>query len=168
MLTNAPLLHGGAQFCFPALSRAPCLLCLPEGLNSYVLTNAPRLGGAQFCFPVLSRAPSLLCLPEGPNSYVLAKAPRLCVSIWIGPNSVVVLTNAQVSAWRVQSGMCSPMHRFCLEGPNSVFLCSVVHLVCCVCRRVPTPMCSLLYHVFSVSVWIGPMTVLVLNNAPRL
>ena len=46
--------------------------------------------------------------------------------------------------------MWSPMHRFYLEGPNSVCLCSVVHLVCCVCRRVPTPMCSLMHHVFCV------------------
>ena len=50
--------------------------------------------------------------------------------------------------WRVQSGLCSLMRRFYLEGPKSVFLCSLMHLVCCVCRRVPTPMCSLMHHVF--------------------
>ena len=61
----------------------------------YVLTNAPLLfGGARFCFPVLNNAPCLLCLPEGPNFYVLTIAPRLPVSVWIGPKSVLVLTNA--------------------------------------------------------------------------
>ena len=68
-------------------------VCL-DGPIWYVLTNAPLLfGGAQFCYPVLNNAPYLLCLPEGLNSYVLTIAPRLPVSIWIGPNSMFVLTN---------------------------------------------------------------------------
>ena len=69
-------------------------VCL-EGPILYVLTFAPLLfEGAQFCYPVLNNAPYLLCLPEGPNSYVLTIAPHLSVSVWIGPKSVLVLTYA--------------------------------------------------------------------------
>ena len=110
----------------------------------FVLTNAPCFGGAQFCFPVLSRAPSLLCLPEGPNSYVLTKALRLCVSIWIGPNSVVVPTNAQVSAWRVQSVSV-------WNGPNSVVVLTKAQVSA--------------WRVLSVSAWVGPNSMVVLTRA---
>ena len=51
------------------------------------------------------------------------------MSAWIGPNSVVVLTKAQVSAWRVQF-VCAP----CLGGnPN---LLKVLTKALCVCRRI--------------------------------
>ena len=65
-----------------------------------VLTNVSAwkvnllFGWAQTCFLVLTDAPYLKCLPEGPNSYVLTIAPRLSVSVWTGPKSVLVLTNA--------------------------------------------------------------------------
>ena len=90
VLSNAPLLSGGAQFCFPVLTTAPCLLCLPEGPNcmcSLLFTNV------SVCFPVLNDAPCLMCLPEGPNLE--------------GPNSV---------------SLCSPMHvvLLCLPGGSQL------------------------------------------------
>ena len=62
VLTNAPLLFGGAQFCFPVLTNAPCLLCLPKGPNSYVLSIAPCL---------------CVCLDWPKVCSVLTNAPRL-------------------------------------------------------------------------------------------
>ena len=86
VLTNAPLLFGGAQFCFPVLSRAPCLLCLPEGPNSYVLTIAPRLSVSVWIGPSLSLCSLMhhvFCVRlEGPIWFVLTNAPRLPVSSW--------------------------------------------------------------------------------------
>ena len=61
VLTNAPLLTGGAQICFPVLTNAPRLFCLPEGPNLYVLTTAPRLSVSVWIGPksvlVLTKAP---------------------------------------------------------------------------------------------------------------
>ena len=157
-------LPGVPNFMCPLLYRVFLCLSRLAQILYFVFVNAPRLDMSawrvqsgmcspmhHFClegpdFFVLTDAPCLLCLLEGPNSCVLTIAPRVFVSVWIVPTSVLVLTN--VSAWRVQSGMCSPMHRFYLEGPTSVCLCSIVHLVCSVCRGVPTPMCSPLHHVF--------------------
>ena len=125
------------NFCTSAhqctLSVSVCL----EGPIWYVLTNAPLLfGGAQVCYPVLNNAPYLLCLPEGPNSYVLTNAPRL-----------LCLSGLAQSLF-----LCSPMHHVfcvCLKGPiwyvltnaplltggvQVCFLCSQMHLVYCVCR----------------------------------
>ena len=90
-------------------------------------TNVPLLsGGPQLCLPVLTNGPRLLCLPKGPTLHVLTNAPRLSVSVWTGPKFVSVLTNAlrlSVFSWRFQSGLCSLMHQFCLEGPN-LFSCA--------------------------------------------
>ena len=49
------LLFGWAQTCFPVLTGVPCLKCLPEGPNSYVLAIAPRV----LCVCLIS--PNLYC-----------------------------------------------------------------------------------------------------------
>ena len=43
VLTFAPLLFEGVQFCYAVLYNAPCLLCLPEVPICFALTNAPLL-----------------------------------------------------------------------------------------------------------------------------
>ena len=56
--------------------------------------------------------------------------------------------------------MCLPVRSiFYLDGPKSVFLCSLVCLFWSVCQRVPTPKCSLMHHVFSVSVWLAQVCI---------
>ena len=142
VLTNSQLLSGGARF-LCAYYCTTSFLCLSGLAQSLYLWSLKCLsvvsdwrvqsgmclpvhrflsGGAQFGLPV--PIVHLVCrVCWGPNSYVLTIAPCLSVSVLIGPNFVLVLTSAprlRVSAWRVQSGIWSPMHHFCLEGPNSV------------------------------------------------
>ena len=142
VLTNSQLLSGGARF-LCAYYCTTSFLCLSGLAQSLYLWSLKCLsvvsdwrvqsgmclpvhrflsGGAQFGLPV--PIVHLVCrVCRGPNSYVVTIAPCLSVSVLIGPNFVLVLTSAprlRVSAWRVQSGIWSPMHHFCLEGPNSV------------------------------------------------
>ena len=99
---------------------------------------------------VVANAPRLLCLPGRSKSIsVLANAPRLCVCRRIPV--CFVLTNAPRLSWM---------------GPN-LFLCSLMHLVCSVCRRVPTSSCARQCTTSVVSPG-GSKSVLVLASAPNL
>ena len=85
------------------------------------------------CFTPSHQYPLLLCLPGVSNCMCpLLYGVFLCLS-GLAQICTFVLANAprlDVSACRVQSGMCSPMHRFCLEGPDFFVLNNAPCLLC--------------------------------------
>ena len=131
VFTNVLLLSGWAQVCFPVLTNAPCLLCLPEGPNSYVLTNAPRLFVSVWIGPK-----SVFCAHQCTTSAcVCLEGP-----IWF------VLTNAPLLSFGAQiCFLCSLMHHvfLCLPGGSQLVLCSPMHhLFLCLFRLARVCLCA--------------------------
>ena len=103
-----------AHFCTTSVWRSPLLLSCAQQCTFSVVSA----GGLNFLY-VYWFSTFFLCLS------ILAQILYLC-----SPNKL----RLYVSAWRVQFVMCSLLHHFCLKEPNSVILCSTMHLLCCVCR----------------------------------
>ena len=144
------------------LGLASCLrVSVGVQLAFCVHSNAQYLfGGAQFYFSLLNNFSVCSVSWRVPTPMCLLLHHVSSVSVWIGQSlylcspkylSVVsgwfwyVLTSAPFSVWR---------------GPILFAYVQKVHFFSSVCQRVPTPICFLLHHVFPVSVWTGPNSVL--------
>ena len=113
MLTLAPLLSEGAQFCYPVLNNAPSLLCLPGVSTSCILTDFLRLSIlAQILYLCSPISYGCMCLPGGSNMCVLTFAPLLFEG---GPICRVVLNNAPCL-------LCLPRVPICFALTNAPLL----------------------------------------------